>query len=347
MVRARNPKNSAMIPRRARAGDPSLGDEPLRHRPGGTKIEGVVVSPSRPGARSAAFAWRRRPPGYRHVIAQVGRLVRMLERRRAEAPLVVGFATPGPSTPRRESSRTRTRPASTAAGSGPTWPRRWASRFDRERRQLLALAEATLGAGRGRGVVLGLILGTGCGAESSSAGRSSQGCTGSRANGGTTRSAAECALLLRAARVRRDGDLRAGPGAPLPAPHGRRARLPEIAARAASASAPPAGPCAGSTSSPRPSRRSSTSSTGCRRHRRGRATSAPLFRRHARAVLAAPLQRELRTEFLRPLLGDSAEVFGAAVLSASSRSAGGQEKVLERGGVVRLTRRTGGPLEAC
>ena len=34
----------------------------------------------------------------------------------------------------------------------------------------------------------------------------------------------------------------------------------------------------------------------------------------------ARLQPELRTEFLRPLLGDSAGVFGAAMLSASSRS---------------------------
>jgi predicted NBD/HSP70 family sugar kinase len=40
------------------------------------------------------------------------------------------------------------------------------------------------------------------------------------------------------------------------------------------------------------------------------------------AVLRNIFNNELRTEFLRPSLGDSAGVFGAALLSASSRSAG-------------------------
>jgi hypothetical protein len=38
------------------------------------------------------------------------------------------------------------------------------------------------------------------------------------------------------------------------------------------------------------------------------------------AVLRHVFNTELRTEFLRPALGDSAGVFGAAMLSASSRS---------------------------
>ena len=38
------------------------------------------------------------------------------------------------------------------------------------------------------------------------------------------------------------------------------------------------------------------------------------------AVLSHVFNTELRTEFLRPILGDSAGVFGAALLSASSRS---------------------------
>jgi predicted NBD/HSP70 family sugar kinase len=38
------------------------------------------------------------------------------------------------------------------------------------------------------------------------------------------------------------------------------------------------------------------------------------------AVLKHVFNTELRTEFLRPTLGDSAGVFGAAMLSAASRS---------------------------
>jgi predicted NBD/HSP70 family sugar kinase len=39
-----------------------------------------------------------------------------------------------------------------------------------------------------------------------------------------------------------------------------------------------------------------------------------------KAVLKHVFNTELRTEFLRPTLGDSAGVFGAAMLTASSRS---------------------------
>lgn len=39
-----------------------------------------------------------------------------------------------------------------------------------------------------------------------------------------------------------------------------------------------------------------------------------------RAILRHVFNTELRTEFLKPILGDSAGVFGAAMLSASSRS---------------------------
>ena len=133
---------------------------------GGTKIEGAVIDPSRP---DCAVCRLRVPTegskGYAHIIRQVVRLVKMLERKSgSKRPDWIGFGTPGVIDPRTgvlKNSNTaslngrRVREDLTAAAGVEARVANDANCF--------ALAEAMFGAGRNRSVVVGLILGTGCG----------------------------------------------------------------------------------------------------------------------------------------------------------------------------------------
>ncbi|HXN34900.1 MAG TPA: ROK family protein [Opitutaceae bacterium] len=296
---------------------------------GGTKIEGVVVSRSRPGH---ALCRLRVPTGgsrgYPHVIAQVAKLVRMLERRSGRRrPRWIGFGTPGVIDPAAGVLKN----SNTACLNGRRLGADLAAALGVEVRiandaNCFALAEATLGAGRGRRVVLGLILGTGCGAGIVVDGRVLGGLHGIAGEWGHNPVCGERAPCY----CGRRGCVETVISGPALEAHyrrltGRRARLPEIAARAAS----------GERAAGRTLRRL--------REKFAEAIAAVLnildpdavvigggvgnlgllYSEAAhRAVLGHLFNGELRTEFLRPLLGDSAGVFGAAMLSASSRSAG-------------------------
>ncbi len=133
---------------------------------GGTKIEGAIIDRERPS--SAIF--RTRVPtesagGYEHILAQIGRLVDLL---RAEYPGAfprrLGIGTPGTMDPRTRLQR----------GSNTQCLNGRPLKADLDRTlgleveiandaNCFALAEATLGAARGYPTVFGIILGTGCG----------------------------------------------------------------------------------------------------------------------------------------------------------------------------------------
>jgi fructokinase len=132
---------------------------------GGTKIEGVVLK----DAESAETVCRTRIPtdaerGYEHIVTQIGRLVNLIEETTGEQAPAIGVGTPGavdPFTGLMKNCNT------TALNGRPLLA---------DLRQLLnievaiandancfALAEAQLGAARGAEVVFGVILGTGVG----------------------------------------------------------------------------------------------------------------------------------------------------------------------------------------
>jgi predicted NBD/HSP70 family sugar kinase len=133
---------------------------------GGTKIEAAAIDAEHPERASH----RVRLPteaggGYDHIIRRVVTVVETLEREAgSRRPAVIGIGTPGtvePSTGTLKNSNTvclNGRPLeadlATALGVGV----RLANDAN-----CFALAEATLGAARGRRVVIGLILGTGVG----------------------------------------------------------------------------------------------------------------------------------------------------------------------------------------
>jgi predicted NBD/HSP70 family sugar kinase len=133
---------------------------------GGTKIEGAILSPE---ASHVALHRLRVPTestrGYEHVISQVVKLVTQLEAAsELHRPALIGIGTPGVSEPATGILKN----SNTVCLNGRP--------FARDLRQALgtdvtlandancfALAEATLGAAKGMPVVVGLILGTGVG----------------------------------------------------------------------------------------------------------------------------------------------------------------------------------------
>jgi len=294
---------------------------------GGTKIEGAVVDSARP---DRAVCRLRVPTGgargYDHVLSQVASLVAMLERESGvKRPAVIGIGTPGVIDPSagvlKNSNSTclngrRVREdLARALGTGV----RMANDAN-----CFALAEAMFGAGRDRRVVVGLILGTGCGGGVVVDGQVLDGLHGIAGEWGhnpvcgeTTpcycgRSGCVETVISGPALERFYGKLT-----------GRRRSLPEIAARA--------------------SRGDRAAGATLRRLRAkfGESIAAVinildpdavvigggvgnldlLYADETReAVLRHLFNGEIRTEFLRPTLGDSAGVFGAAMLTASSRS---------------------------
>ena len=133
---------------------------------GGTKIEGAIVDP----IQCDHALWRLRVPteserGYEHVVRQIRTLVERLESvSRLSRPQVIGFATPGaiePATGVMKNCNTvclNGRPLRDDLAESLRVDARLANDAN-----CFALAEALLGAGRGRRVVVGLILGTGVG----------------------------------------------------------------------------------------------------------------------------------------------------------------------------------------
>src|SRR5690349_21007063 len=133
---------------------------------GGTKIEGVVVSAVDPGRVIA----RTRVPtesafGYDHIVGRVRLVVEALEAAsRMTRPETIGFGTPGTIEPAAGTLKN----SNTTCLNGKPLARDLGDALGTETRlandaNCFALAEATLGAARGRGVVIGLIRGTGVG----------------------------------------------------------------------------------------------------------------------------------------------------------------------------------------
>ncbi|HEY5080065.1 MAG TPA: ROK family protein [Opitutaceae bacterium] len=294
---------------------------------GGTKIEGAVIDRSRP---DRALCRLRVPTGgsrgYRHVIGQVARLVRMLERESGtKRPSRIGFGTPGVLEPATGVLKN----SNTLCLNGRRLRDDLSLKLGVEARvandaNCFALAEAAFGAGRGRRVVVGLILGSGCGGGIVVDGRVLDGLHGIAGEWGHNpirgeRTPCYCGrtgcveTVISGPALERYYRVRSG----------RSARLPEIARRAQEGEG------------------AARATLQRLRSKFGEAIAAvinildpdavvigggvgnlPLLYDEAtrRAVLKYVFNTQVRTEFLRPNLGDSAGVFGAAMLTAASRS---------------------------
>lgn len=131
---------------------------------GGTKIEGVVLD------AVGRVRWRRRVPtlqgegGYEAILGRIGALHARLSRAAGPGEHTLGIGTPGAPCPKTGLLRN----SNTLCLNGRPLARDLARRLGRRLAlhndaNCFALAEAALGAGRGRRVVFGVILGTGCG----------------------------------------------------------------------------------------------------------------------------------------------------------------------------------------
>lgn len=290
---------------------------------GGTKIEGVILDPTRPGEaihrlRLPTEAGR----GYDHIVAQIGRLVVQLEGAAGtRRPTRIGVGTPGatePSTGRLKNSNT-TCLNGRALGADLTRALGVEAVLANDA-NCCALAEATLGSGRGHRVVMGLILGTGVGGGIVVDGRVLEGRHGIAGEWGHNPICGEVTPCY----CGRQGCVEtviAGPALErfYRAQGGQEVRLPEIVQRA------------------RGGESLARATVERLRARFGEAIAAvinildpdaivigggvgnldelyePATREAIRRHLFNP---ELRTELLRPALGDSAGVFGAAMLCA-------------------------------
>lgn len=133
---------------------------------GGTKIEGVILDEECPG--SAPYRLRRETGashGYEHVVSQITGVVRDLEKASGlPCPNVIGIGIPGavePATGALKNSNTTClngRPLREDLAASLGCDVRMANDAN-----CFALAEASWGAAAGAGVVMGLILGTGVG----------------------------------------------------------------------------------------------------------------------------------------------------------------------------------------
>jgi fructokinase len=291
---------------------------------GGTKIEGVILDPTRPGE---AIHRLRLPTeaaqGYAHIVAQIERVVAQLEAASGtRRPARIGVGTPGatePSTGLLKNSNTtclngRSLGADLTRALG-------VEAVLANDANCCALAEAMLGAGRGRRVVMGLILGTGVGGGIVVDGRVLEGRHGIAGEWGHNPIGGETTSCY----CGRRGCVETVISGPALERHyrtqgGEDLRLPEIVRRAR------AGEALAKVTVER------------LRARFGESIAAvinildpdaivigggvgnldelyePATREAIRRHLFNP---ELRTELLRPALGDSAGVFGAAMLCAS------------------------------
>lgn len=290
---------------------------------GGTKIEGVILDP----AQSDRARFRLRVPtdaheGYEAIVQRVSGLVGKLEAASGTLrPAVIGIGTPGviePSTGLMKNSNSvclNGRPLGRDLSAALGVEARLANDAN-----CFALAEAQLGAARGRSIVVGLILGTGVGGGIVVHGRVLTGLHGIAGEWGHNPLRGESASCY----CGRQGCVEtviAGPALEkfFAARAGEQLRLPEIVGRAAMGEI------------------HATATLGRLRDKFGEAIAAVinildpdavvigggvgnldlLYDEATRTAVHRHLfNRELRTEFLRPALGDSAGVFGAAMLAA-------------------------------
>jgi fructokinase len=133
---------------------------------GGTKTEGLILDPARrerPVLRVRAPTESER--GYEHIVDRVRAVVEQMEAATGLArPPVIGIGTPGAVEPATGLMKN----CNTVCLNGQPLPRDLSTALDAEVRiandaNCFALAEATFGAGRGHAVVVGLIIGTGVG----------------------------------------------------------------------------------------------------------------------------------------------------------------------------------------
>ncbi|HWD37534.1 MAG TPA: ROK family protein [Fimbriimonas sp.] len=132
---------------------------------GGTKIEGAVLKDS----SSTETVCRLRIPteadrGYEHIVSRVAELVSMMENEVGAKAERIGIGTPGSADP----GSGRMKNCNTTALNGRPLPTDLKAALGKEvivanDANCFALAEAQLGAGRGADVVFGVIMGTGVG----------------------------------------------------------------------------------------------------------------------------------------------------------------------------------------
>jgi predicted NBD/HSP70 family sugar kinase len=148
---------------------------------GGTKIEGVVLDPATP---EKPLCRRRLPTdsdrGYAHIRAQIAAVCRLLaEETGLPLPDKIGMGTPGvtdPGTGRLKGSNSQ---CLNGEKLGEDISRDLGINFVLANdANCFALAESTLGAGRGYPTVFGIILGTGVGGGIVAHGRILEGCHG-------------------------------------------------------------------------------------------------------------------------------------------------------------------------
>lgn len=289
---------------------------------GGTKIEGAVIDsdrPERPLCRPRLPTEGDR--GYERIVGQVSRLVGEMERASGlKRPGIVGIGTPGAIDPDTQALKN----SNTTCLNGRPLQRDLSAALGAEARlandaNCFALAEATLGAARGRRVVFGVILGTGVGGGVVVDGRALHGRHGIAGEWGHNPLRGEDAPCY----CGRRGCVEtvfSGPALErfYAGLTGRKLRLPEIADRAKAGEA------------------EARATLARLRDKFGEAIAAVvnildpdaivigggvgnldlLYAEETReAVRRHVFNPELRTEFLRPALGDSAGVFGAAMLA--------------------------------
>ena len=132
---------------------------------GGTKIEGAILR----SADSAEYSSRLRVPtesdqGYDHIISQIAKLVALMREDSGMSPAAIGIGTPGVTDPRTglmKNSNTlclNDRPLCGDISKQLGIPVKMANDAN-----CFALAEAILGAAKGHACVFGMILGTGAG----------------------------------------------------------------------------------------------------------------------------------------------------------------------------------------
>jgi N-acetylglucosamine kinase len=292
---------------------------------GGTKIEVAVIDPSTPAEPLGRLrVATESAQGYEHILARVRSAVeRLYLATGLQRPMVIGVGTPGttePGTGLLKNSNTvclNGRPLAADLSSALGMDARLTNDAN-----CFALAEAVLGAGRGRTVVAGLILGTGVGSGIVVHGRVLQGLHGIAGEWGHNPMRGESTLCY-CGHVGCVETVISGPALErfYRSLSGDRAPLPEIVRRAD----------AGDTAA--------AETLGRLVGKFGEAIAAVinildpdaivigggvgnvdrLYTDETRAAIERHLfNPELRTEILRPELGDSAGVFGAALLARES-----------------------------
>ena len=288
---------------------------------GGTKIEGAILDPNRP---DAAVHRLRLPTeqekGYPHILGQIASVLTLLEEASGtKRPPRVGIGTPGALEP----STGFLKNSNTLCLNGRPLREDLCTTLGTEVRlahdaNCFALAEATLGAAKGLPVVMGLILGTGVGGGVVVHGRLIAGLHGIAGEWGHNPLRGETTPCY----CGRTGCIEtvfAGPSLErfYREQTGHSVRLPEIVVRSAQ------GDAAAAATLDRLQQKFAEAIAAIINVLDpdavviggGVGNIEHLYAPETRdAVLRHVFNSEVRTQFLRPTLGDSAGVFGAALL---------------------------------